>query len=392
MIKLVHKQVLKELAVNFSLTVGALLGLILIGRLLQMRDVFLSQNVGVLEMLALFVYLSPFFLLLVTPIASMLSVFLTFLRMSTDKELTALRAGGISLYQLLPAPLIFSLCCALLAFVVAFWGLSWGMDQFRATIMEYARTRTQLALQPGIFNRDFPGLTLYAHQVDPESGDLKFVFVQDKTRDDTTVNIVAPVGRVHTDSDNGRIVIGFENGQIYRRDGSRLDVLRFGEYTVNLPLRKILGNVGFGGEKANEMSWSGLHDKLRELEPRMEGNKYLTNFYNKVLVEIQKRLAMPVGCFVLGMFAMPIGCVFRGLKQQYGLILSMGLFLVYYTMFSIGVSLGETGRLDPRIGLWVPNVLFAGVAAYGLRLAYREKNMQLVAWVSHLRLRWRSQE
>lgn len=383
---------LKELVGNFLLTVGALLGLILIGRLLQMRDIFLSQNVGIFEILALFVFLSPFFLLLVTPIATMLSVFLTFLRMSTDKELTALRAGGVSLYQLLPAPLLFSAGCALLAFVISFWGVAWGMDNFRNTIMEYARTRTQLALQPGIFNRDFPGLTLYAHRVDPDTGDMKFVFVQDKTREDTTVNIVAPVGRVHTDSENGRIVIGFENGQIYRRDGSRLDVLRFGEYTVNLPLGKILGNVGFSGEKANEMSWTGLHDKLAELEPRKGDNKFLGTFYNKVQVEIQKRMAMPVGCFVLGMFAMPIACVFRGLKQQYGLVLSMGLFLVYYTMFSVAVSLGETGTLDPRLGLWMPNVLFAGVAAYGLRLAYREKNMQLVAWLSHLRFRWRPQE
>ncbi len=66
-----------------------------------------------------------------------------------------------------------------------------------------------------------------------------------------------------------------------------------------------------------------------------------------------------MACLVLGMFAVPIACIFRGLKQQYGLIISMGLFLVYYTMLSLGVTFGESGVLTPVIGLWLPNVTFA---------------------------------
>ena len=164
MLKLLHRQIFKELCAVFGLTVSCLLGLILIGRLLQLREMLLGQSLGVLDLARIFIYLTPFFLLLLLPIACMLAVFLTFLRMSTDKELTALKAGGVSLYQLLPAPLAFSLCCVCLSLVCSFWGLSWGMDNFRRTLVEFGQTRTKLALQAGIFNQEFQGLTFYAHQ------------------------------------------------------------------------------------------------------------------------------------------------------------------------------------------------------------------------------------
>ncbi|MBN2141329.1 MAG: LPS export ABC transporter permease LptF [Desulfovibrionaceae bacterium] len=384
---LLHRQILKDLASLFGLIVGCLLTLILLGRMLQLRDLFLSQNVSVWELARLFMYLTPFFLLLITPIACMLSVFLTFLRMSTDNELMALKASGIGLYRLVRAPLIFCLACTMLNFYFSFHGLSWGMDHFRSTVVEYARTRTKLAMQAGVFNQEFPGLTFYAHQVDNESGKMKFVFVQDRTHKDTVVNIVAPEGEVNSDPQKGQVSIMFRNGRIYRREGEKLDVLQFGSYSVRLPLGGLLAGYGIDPNRPSEMSWARLF-KINN-DP-LELAKHDAVFGRKVLVEIYKRMTLPVGCFVLGLFALPVACVFRGLRQQYGLILSMGLFLVYYTLFSLGITLGESGALHPAVGLWFPNVLFTAAGVYGLRLAALEKNARVMVWFAHFRLRRRA--
>ena len=99
---LLQRQIFKEIANLFVLAVGVLLTLILISRAVQMRELFLGLDLGILDTVLLFGYMTPLFLMLVIPIACMLSVFLTFLRMSTDRELVALRAGGINIYQMLP--------------------------------------------------------------------------------------------------------------------------------------------------------------------------------------------------------------------------------------------------------------------------------------------------
>ncbi|MGE4505841.1 MAG: LPS export ABC transporter permease LptF [Desulfovibrionaceae bacterium] len=379
---LLHRHVLRELLAVFLLALGCLMGIILLGRLLQLREILLSQSVHAMDLLQLFLYLSPLFLMLVMPIATMLAVFLTFLRMSTDNELVALKASGVSLYQLVPAPLVFSLLSALAALYISYFGLSWGMDQFRAKLFEMVNSQTQLTMQAGIFNQSFPGLTFYANQVDEAGGDMRFVFVQDKRQKGTTVNIVADRGRLDADQSAGELRIFFENGHIYRRDGKKLDVLQFGTYTIRLPLDRILKSLDMDSDKASEMSVA----KLMDLREHPEDYPHLNVDPLKVRMELTKRQAMPAGCFVLGLFAMPIACVFRGMRQQYGLILSMGLFLVYYAMFSLSAGLGESGVIAPEAGMWGTNGLFLAVGLTTLRLASREKNVRLLAWWDHLKL------
>lgn len=382
MVSVLHRHIFRELCYVFMLALGCLMGVILLGRMLQLRDVLMSQSIHVLDLLQLFVYLSPFFLILVMPIATMLAVFLTFLRMSTDNELVALKASGVSLYQLMWAPLIFSIVMTCGATFISYHGLSWGMDNFKGKIFQLVNTQTDLTMQAGIFNQQFSGLTFYANKVEASgTGDMRFVFVQDQRQKGTTINIVADRGRLVADRDTNELRVSFENGHIYRRDGEKLDVMQFGTYTIRLSLDKLLGSFDMDDDKASEMSVA----KLTALRDTPEEFPELNIPESKVRMELTKRQAMPAGCFVLGLFAMPIACVFRGMRQQYGLILSMGLFLVYYAMFSFAASFGESGVLAPEIGMWGTNAIFLLVALYTLRLASRERNVRILEWFSHVR-------
>nr|WP_089273432.1 LPS export ABC transporter permease LptF [Humidesulfovibrio mexicanus] len=378
--KIIHRQIFKELVQLFLLIGSCLLGLILVGRMLQLRELLLSQNLGVLDILRLFVYLSPFFMLLLTPIACMLSVFLTFLRMAADRELTALKASGVSLYQLLPAPLLFCGACTLFSLYVSLYGVSWGMEQFKVSLMEFARTKTKLSLQAGVFNQEFPGLTIYAQQVDLDSGDIRFVFVQDKTSKGLTTTVVAPEGSVTTDPAKEQIKVMFKNGRIFRREGEKLDVLHFGSYTVRLPLGNMLRKMGFERISPKELSFERLLEFDRDSE--LMSKVFDLDRARKVKVEIQKRLALPLACLVLGLFSVPIACVFRALKQQHGLVLALGVFLVYYSMLSVAESMGESRVVPPVIGIWLPNILFALAGGVFFRQAVRERVPGPVLWAA----------
>ena len=209
---LLQRQIFKEIANLFVLAVGVLLTLILISRAVQMRELFLGLDLGILDTVLLFGYMTPLFLMLVIPIACMLSVFLTFLRMSTDRELVALRAGGINIYQMLPAPLLFSVICMLLTLWVSLHWLAWGMGHFRETILEIANTRARVVVQPGVFNTDFPNLVLFARQVNPGDGDMSQVLVDDRSHPERHMTILAPEGRFDTDTDRGELVFLLEDG------------------------------------------------------------------------------------------------------------------------------------------------------------------------------------
>jgi lipopolysaccharide export system permease protein len=244
-----------------------------------------------------------------------------------------------------------------------------------------ARTRTQLVLQGGVFNRDFPGLTIYAQQADPARGDLRTVFVQDRTHEGVTATILAPTGHVNTDTDRGEIIFRLQNGRIYRQEASGLSVVGFDTYAVRMDLSRLLSDYDLGSVRPKEMSWERLHE-LRDAPETVQDESGRT--LRKVEVEIQKRMALPAACFVLGLFALPMAASFGGLHRHWGLMLALGFFLFYYTLLSLGLSLGEAGVLAPVVGLWLPNALFLAAGVTGLVQAARERGVDIVGRLGHL--------
>lgn len=347
----------------------ALISLILLGRGLQLRDLFLGLDFSLLDIALLFLYMMPLFMILVLPISCMVSVFLTFLRMSTDRELVALKAGGVSIYQMLRSPAVFSFLCMCLALFISLHAISWGMNSFRSTILYIANTRAKLVIQPGVFNRDIFGLTLFARKVDPVSGKLSQIIFEDRTqeKDGNSITVLAPEGEIVTDTERGALRFTLTNGRIYRVNKDNVSILEFGEYAIGIDLNSLFSNVDLGDIKPKEMSWTDL------LTMNKEQNAPNIRYQRRVGVEIQKRWSLPAACLVLGIFALPLACAFEGVKRQLGIVLALGLFLVYYSVYSIGMTLAESGVLAPAAGLWGANALFAAAAIAGLHLAYRER-------------------
>ena len=381
---LLQRVIIRELVQTFLLCVVALLTLILISRGLQMRDLFLGLQLQLLDVGVLFFYMLPSFLSLILPISCMLSVFLTFLRMSTDRELIALKAGGVSVYQMLAAPALFSFLCMCLALFISLFGISWGMGNFRSMILDIANTRAKVVIEPGVFNPDIPGTTLFARKVDPKTGELLGVIFEDRQRSEgSTITILAPRGEIINDNDKGQLVFSLYDGRIYRVDGSAFSVLSFKQYAVHLNLSDLLSGMDeLGDIRPKEMSLELLQENLKN--PSDDSPRFI----NKILVEIQKRWSLPVACLVLGIFAFPLACTFEGVRRQLGVVLSLVFFLLYYSVFSIGLSTGESGTLPPVIGLWLPNILFALAGGVGLFLVGRERTPSIASLVKVLREKW----
>jgi lipopolysaccharide export system permease protein len=244
------------------------------------------------------------------------------------------------------------------------------MDRFQHTLLDLAQNKAQLSLQPGVFNRDFPGLVVYARNVDRESGEMKNIFIHDTTQAKQGVNIVAPSGRVATDHNQGKIYFLLTKGRIYRLAEESMEVLSFSSYRVSLDLSRLLQDVDVDRDEPRYMSWSEL--SRIAVQPGEWAEKG-PEFLRTVQVERHKRWALAIACIVLGLVAFPLGWILDELKRQYGALLIVGVFFAYYAVFSLGIGLGQLGMLPPTIGVWSPNVLFLGLAAALFRHALRER-------------------
>ncbi len=80
---------------------------------------------------------------------------------------------------------------------------------------------------------------------------------------------------------------------------------------------------------------------------------------NSYAVEVQKKFALSIACFVFVLFGPPIALRFPrgGLGMTLGI--SLAVFGAYYVCLMAGETLADKGRLDPIVAMWGANVLFA---------------------------------
>ena len=378
---LLNKRVFFECVKVFLISVTVLMAFVLMGRALQIKDTLMGLELTFLDTLLVFLYLSPNFLLIMMPVSAMLAVFLTFLRMGSDKELIALKAGGISLYQLLKAPFVFGVLTTLLCFWISFSLVAVGANNFRSHILDIAQNRVNIALQPGIFNQDIPNLVFFAKKVDVQNGSLAEVLVEDTSNKDATLTILAPFGNLNVDYLKSDIVMLLKEGVIYSTSRDKTIKLNFDEYIIRFSLQSLFKGFDLKPIQPDEMSWNDL-----TAFDTKKMTKDKTWIGNKIEIEMHRRWVFPLSCLILSIFAVPIAASFQGVHRQSGLVFALIIFFTYYVFISLGMNLAEYSGMNPYLTIWLPVFLFFIVSLYGV---YLSANECFPAWLnSTLIFRW----
>ena len=90
----------------------------LMTKILEITNLVVNYRAGLFNVILMLIYSMPFFLVFIIPMSIMMAILLTFLRMSGDNEIVALKSGGMSMYRFLPPVFLF---CPL--FLTAEFGL-----------------------------------------------------------------------------------------------------------------------------------------------------------------------------------------------------------------------------------------------------------------------------
>lgn len=67
---------------------------------------------------------------------------------------------------------------------------------------------------------------------------------------------------------------------------------------------------------------------------------------------LHARLSLPFRCFLMILLAAPLGIVTARRGVLGGVAMSVGLFVMVYFTYTIGLRMGERGRLSPALGAW----------------------------------------
>jgi lipopolysaccharide export system permease protein len=355
---IIYKYIFKEMIPPFVINLLFFNFIFLLTEILDITNMIVNYRISLFDVMLLLIYSMPHFLEFVIPMSVMTTVLLTFFRLSSDNEIVALKAGGISIYKLLPPVLLFCLIGCMLTGFMTIYGLPWGRLSFKKLTYEVASSNVNVGMKERTFNDNFEGVMLYMNKIDLKNKALIDIFIEDQRTKNIISTIVAPRGEIYSEPDKLLFHLRLHNGTINQVDIENKTVhsITFDTYDINLDLKKSV-TTKKGRKDEKEMSIAEL-------------NKYLKDTVNKdakyyaALIEFHRKFSIPFACFALGLLGVPLGVQSKSAKRAFGLVFGLIFFLLYYLMLSAGWVFGETGVYPPLIGMWMPNIVIGGIGLY----------------------------
>ncbi|MDY0162407.1 LPS export ABC transporter permease LptF [Desulfobotulus sp.] len=378
----IDRYLFSQMLFPFTLNIVFFTFLFLITQVLEIADLVVNYRIGLGSVGWLMACAAPFFLQFTIPMAVMVTVLVTFLRLSGDREILALKAGGYSIWRLLPPVAAFCLLAAFLTALMTLYGLPWGKLESRRVITELALQHGDMALKPMVFNDMFSGVTLYVGEMDRNSGKLKDIFVED-FREGGMGTVLAPEGRLHMDAAAGLARLQLSQGMILRGSGAEnteVHAISFENYELTLDLSREKGlALARKSKDKEEMGFNELRAYIRTLPENSKS-------YNAAVMKFHEKFSLPAACLALGLLAFPLGVNTLERRRASGIGNGLLYFLMYYMLLTMGWSFGESGVYPPGLAMWTPNGVTT-VAGFWLlsRVAAEKPLMPRTLWAGRQR-------
>jgi len=328
-------------------------------QLLKFTEFLVVNGVGFWNVFLLMYYLIVAFLPITVPVSFLFSVLLVFSRLSSDNEILAFKASGISIYKLMTPVFSVSLLAAIITFYVSFYGGPWGNRNFENSLHKIGAAKATIQIKEGFFNEDFlKDFVLYAGVVLPDSNVMEKVFVFDERDKDNPLVVNAKRSKLKIDELTKRTELSLSDGFItfLKSSGAKYRRAKFDEYNIVLFEGAILSDRA---PNLPSMSFGELKDNIDRTKKTLNIGEY-----NKSIVEANRRLAIPFACLIFGFLGVVFGNTNSRNMQTGAGFLSFIVMVMYWLIYIVATSLGSKGSINPVLSAWLANIFFASFAFY----------------------------
>jgi LPS export ABC transporter permease LptG len=179
-LRLLNRYILRQLAAPFFFALAAQTSLMLLSQVAKKFGALVGKGLPWTVIGEVFLLSLPFIIAMTLPMAVLLAVLYTFSHLAADNELTATRASGISVYQVLTPVLIWGACMAALNFAFVDQVLPRTNARLRSLLIDIGRKKPTFELREQVINEVPPSqYFLRASRIDAATGRLRGVTIYD---------------------------------------------------------------------------------------------------------------------------------------------------------------------------------------------------------------------
>jgi LPS export ABC transporter permease LptG len=414
--KIFSRYVLKEMIGPTLLGFIFYTSIILMRQLFDMAGLIIKRSLSGAVVGKLLVFILPNIVVLTLPMSLLFGILIAVGRLSSDSEIVAMRALGISTRTIYRPVFLFSFLMFLLNFYLINFVMPESNRQFVTLQAELTTSAAENIVKPRVFHTGYANLMIYVDDVDPVTGQWKGVFVADSRTDESTDPATPKemsaytnpreqddLGGLSAQGAGQRIIVarsgnlallggakeiwmnltGAETHVWDPRRSDRYDLTRNDTQRIRLPSMGSRFDPSALGRSLREMDLRELLETQKRYE---QGNGETDRIArNMARVEIHKKFAIPFACIAFGVLGLPLGITNRRGGKSSGFTLSIGIIVFYYLMINNGEQLANNGKIPAALGMWGANVILFGLGLFLIGRANRDFAAQPAgSWLSRL--------
>jgi lipopolysaccharide export system permease protein len=380
-VRLLDRHVLTETAVAGGAATGAFVFVMVAGNILtQVSSAIASGRVSGWEGLELVGLLIPGVLPYAMPLGLLTGVLIAFGRMSSQQELTAMKASGRSLGRIARPALLLATGLALVSAWLNLEIAPYANTEYRRLLVGSAKDNPASVIVPGKLNRQFPGMVIRAAERDGEVlRDFWLWSVDERGRLTQTVHArearLAPA--VNTKGE-GILRVELTDARLEKRQpgdetfASPSSFIQARTTSLEFPASGIFKD---GENFQRKLRWLTTSELLVAVDKGWEVAPNATRKEKErgqmvATTQLMSHLAGAFSVFSLAFLAVPLAVRVGRSETFVNAAVALGIALSYYLLTSMAAYV-KNPDLRPDLLIWLPNILVVGLAWMLLRRASR---------------------
>ncbi len=356
--RVLERYLLRTFLVTFALTLSVFTFVMCLGAVVKAIDL-LARGVSGWFILKVFFYNIPFLLTFSVPMSVLTAVLLMFGRLSSDNEINAMKASGLSLWQIATPVILASVFLSLFCLVVNGSLAPASHWAQRRVLVELGVTDPLSLLEEGRFTRDIPGFLIYVGK--KEHNHATDVHIYELGPQGVKHSIRAKSGKFVVDHEHRKMLVTLYDARDEQPDPNNpnnLTQMKGGTGSVaELPIDlKDVMQRGTVKKKAPDMTYGEVLEAIRDVRQAYPGVKEedLAVIRMKLVVDANQRLALALSCFAFTLLGIPLGMKSHRKETSIGFGISILLVFFFYFFIIIADSLVGHPQLRPDLIIWIP--------------------------------------
>lgn len=379
--KKLFRYMLKETYPPTFLALGIFSFILIINLFFQLAELIVEHGFSLLNGFLYFFSSLPALLSYTLPIAVLTGILVGVSRLSSDREIIAMRASGINISCILLPFMALAFAVSLLLFLFNFYLVPFcGALQEQLTSRGITAKTITRSLKPGEFFDKIPDVLIFVQDYSTKDESYNNILIYQNPKEGIEIFTKAKSAKVLEDPKREEVGFIVKEGLSYTFKNKTPGVVESSSFQEQI--------IRLEGIKSSEPNKSDLIvmelPLLLQMAFGKEGEKLREDYYI-YRYEFFRRIANSIVVFVFILLALPLGVseIGGGKGSSYSLSIILVLF---YWVFQSGLgNLTLKGKISPLIGGFLPIVIFA-LISIPLNINGGERVWRLKEKVSHFPL------